>query len=324
VETTLPPETAPHVPVMLDRVVELLATAPPGVVVDATVGSGGHAAAVQTVRARRHATATLVGIDRDPDALALAERRLRDAPGDVHLVHARFDRLDAVLDDLGVDAIAGALLDLGVSSLHLDRPERGFSYRHEGPLDMRMDPTAGPTAADLVNRADRDELARIIGRYGEERFAGRIAAAVVRARPVTTTRQLAEVVRDAIPAATRRTGGHPATRTFQALRVAVNHELEALEAVLPRALARLASGGVCVAIAYHSLEDRLVKQAFAAAATGCVCPPDLPVCACGNTPDVDLVTRRPERPSPEEVAANPRARSARLRAVRKRPTEAAA
>jgi 16S rRNA (cytosine1402-N4)-methyltransferase len=203
--------------------------------------------------------------------------------------------------------------------MHVDRPERGFSYRQDGPLDMRMDPTQQLTAADLVNDLDRGELARLLRRHGDERFADRIAARIVDARPLDSTVELAEVVRSAIPAAARRTGGHPATRTFQALRIAVNAELEALEAVLPTAIARLAPGGVCVALAYHSLEDRLVKRAFADAARGCICPPGLPVCACGRVPLVEHLVRRPERPDEAETLANPRATAARLRAVRRLP-----
>jgi 16S rRNA (cytosine1402-N4)-methyltransferase len=317
--TVTAPPTPPHVPVMLDRVVGLLADAPEGPVVDATLGAAGHAHAVATERLRRHGTARLIGLDRDTDALALARQRLADLGPDVEvdLVHARFDALGEVLDELGVDEVAGVLLDLGISSMHVDRPDRGFSYRAEGPLDMRMDPTQELTAAQLVNELERGELARLLRRHGDERFAERIAARIVEARPLDSTVELAEVVRSAIPAAARRTGGHPATRTFQALRIAVNAELEALEAVLPTALARLAPGGVCVVLAYHSLEDRLVKRAFADAARGCICPPGLPVCACGRVPLVEHIVRRPERPDEAETTVNPRATAARLRAVRR-------
>lgn len=311
---TAPP---PHVPVLCDRVVALLASAPDGVLVDATLGAGGHAAAVLAARVERYGQARLVGIDRDADALALAAERLADVPAQRTLVQARFDALGAVLDAEGIDRVAGVLLDLGLSSMHVDRPERGFSYRHDGPLDMRMDPTSGPSVAELLATISEAELARILRVYGEEPSARRIAAAIVAARPLTTTTALAAVVRDAIPAALRRSGGHPATRTFQALRIAVNGELEALEAVLPVALERLQPDGRCVVLSYHSLEDRLVKQAFAAAAQGCVCPPRLPVCGCGRTPEVAHLGRRPERPSPSEIAANPRASAARLRAVRR-------
>lgn len=314
---------APHVPVLLDRIVALLADAPDGVVVDATLGAGGHAAAVLTVRRQRYGHAHLVGLDRDPQALELAEERLaalRDDPTvEVALVRTRFDGLGAALDQLGIERIAAVLFDLGISSMHVDRAERGFSYRQEGPLDMRMDPDQATTAADLVNELPAGELAALLRRYADERFADRIARAIVAARPLETTTQLAAVVRDAIPAAARRSGGHPATRTFQALRIAVNGELDALEAVLPTALERLLPGGVAVALAYHSLEDRAVKRAFAAAARGCVCPPELAVCVCGRTPLVEPVVRKPERPSETEIAANPRASAARLRAVRRLP-----
>ncbi|HSK22347.1 MAG TPA: 16S rRNA (cytosine(1402)-N(4))-methyltransferase RsmH [Egicoccus sp.] len=310
---------APHTPVMLDRVVELFAGAPPGVYVDGTLGAAGHAVAVLRARADRYGTATLVGLDRDPDALDLAREHLAALGPEVttHLVRTRFDAMGEVLDDLGIGEVAAIFLDLGISSMHVDRAERGFSYRQDGPLDMRMDPDLPISAADLVNDLDARDLARILRRYGDEKFADRIARAVVAARPFTRTTELAEVVRDAIPAAARRTGGHPATRTFQALRIAVNAEIEALEHLLPDALDRLAVGGVFAVLSYHSLEDRAVKRAFAEAATGCICPPNFPVCACGRSPLVEHVIRRPERPDADEAAANPRATAARLRAVRR-------
>lgn len=317
---TVPPNgTPPHVPVMRDRCVELLATAPQGVYVDATLGAGGHAAAVLAARAARHGSAHLVGIDRDPSAHRLAAPVL-DALGEnttYELYEARFDALGEVLDSAGVDTVAAILLDLGISSMHVDEAERGFSYRQDGPLDMRMGPDAPRTAADVVNGYDEGDLARVLRVLGEERFAGRIARAVVAARPIRSTTELAGIVRDAIPAATRRTGGHPATRTFQALRIEVNGELEALERALPTAIDRLGPDGVIVVLAYHSLEDRIVKRAFTDAANGCICPPDFPVCACGRVPLVDLLVRRPERASDEEVATNPRASAALLRAGRR-------
>jgi 16S rRNA (cytosine1402-N4)-methyltransferase len=315
--------SAAHLPVLEGRVVDLLGAAPDGVIVDATVGAGGHAAAVLSARLARYGRAALIGLDRDPTALTLARERLAalqvDPAVDVTLVRTRFDHLAAVLDAAGQPHIAGILLDLGISSMHVDRAERGFSYRQSGPLDMRMDPDQATTAAVLVNELEPRELAGLLRRYADERFADRIARAIVAARPLRTTTELAEIVRDAIPAAARRRGGHPATRTFQALRIAVNDELTALEAILPAALDTLAPGGVAVVLAYHSLEDRIVKQAFAAAARGCVCPPDLPVCACGRTAQVEHLVRRPERPSEAEIAHNPRASAARLRAVRRLP-----
>ena len=316
---------AHHTPVLLDRVVALLAAAPDGVVVDGTLGAGGHARAVLEARLARYGRAELVGLDRDPDALSLAAEHLADLTEDervvVELVRVRFDALPEVLEARGTPRVSGVLLDLGISSMHVDRADRGFSYRAEGPLDMRMDPALPTTAGDLVHELDESELAGLLRRYADEPHAARIARAIVAARPITSTVHLASVVRDAVPAAARRRGGHPATRTFQALRIAVNAEIEALEAVLPSVIDRLVPGGVAVVIAYHSLEDRPVKRAFAAAATGCLCPPGLPVCACGHTPEVDHLVRRPERPSPEELAANPRASSARLRAVRRRTEE---
>jgi 16S rRNA (cytosine1402-N4)-methyltransferase len=312
---------APHVPVLLDRVVGLLADAPDGPIVDATLGAAGHARAVLDARVARHGRAVLVGLDRDPSALELATGTLAElvARGevDVHLVRTRFDGLPDALDQLGIGQVAGVLFDLGISSMHVDRAERGFSYRQDGPLDMRMDPDGPTTAADLVNELPTGELAHLLRRFGEEPMADRIARAIVASRPHTSTTALAAVVRDAIPAARRRTGGHPATRTFQALRIAVNGELDALEAVLPDALARLAPGGVCVALSYHSLEDRAVKRAFADAARGCTCPPGFPVCACGRVPLVEHLVRKVERPSAAEIADNPRASAARLRAVRR-------
>ena len=319
-----PVVTSPsHTPVLLDRVVELFGDAPEGVLVDATVGAGGHSEALVRDRRRRGAEVHLLGLDRDPVALGLADERLRGHADDpavrIELVRTRFDALEEVLDARGIGGIAGILLDLGISSMHVDDPARGFSYRREGPLDMRMDPRGEVQASDLVNDLPARELAVLLRRYGDERFADRIARAVVEARPLSSTTQLAEVVRSAIPAAARRSGGHPATRTFQALRIAVNGELDALAQVLPTAIGRLLPGGIAVVLSYHSLEDRMVKRAFVGAARGCVCPPDLPVCACGRSPLVTVLTRRPERPDATECATNPRATAARLRAVRRLP-----
>ena len=311
----------PHVPVMCDRVVGLLAEAPEGVLVDATLGAAGHARAALVARLERHGEAHLVGLDRDPDALGLAAANLADLAADprvrIDLVRTRFDTLGEELDRLGVGPVAGVLLDLGISSMHVDRADRGFSYRQDGPLDMRMDPDLPVTAGELVNERSAGELAAILRRYADERFADRIARAMVAARPLNSTTQLAEVVRDAIPQAGRRTGGHPATRTFQALRIAVNGEIDALERILPVALDRLEVGGIAAVLSYHSLEDRVVKRAFAEAASGCVCPPGFPVCACGRTPLVEHVVRRPERPDDAEIAINRRASAARLRVVRR-------
>lgn len=305
-----------HVPVMLDRIVELLAPSlgePGSVLVDGTLGLAGHASAL--LRAAPHAR--LVGLDRDPQALAAAGERLAEFSDRIELVPAVYDELPEVLEDLGITSVSSVLLDLGVSSLQLDEVQRGFSYARNAPLDMRMDQTVGRTAADIVNDYSPGDLARVLRNYGEERFARRIVSAIVSARsrsPLTDTAELAELVRNAVPAATRRTGGHPAKRTFQALRIEVNRELEALEGVLPAAVAALAPGGRIAVLAYHSLEDRLVKRVLAAGATADV-PPDMPVIPASAAPTLRLLTRGAERPSDPEVEVNPRAASARLRAA---------
>lgn len=309
-----------HEPVMVDEVVDMLAPVPPGLVVDGTVGGGGHAAALLDA----HPHLRVLGLDRDPDAVAAATARLAPYGPRALVRQARFDALEAEALEAGSGPgeVSGVLLDLGVSSPQLDRAERGFSYRADAPLDMRMDPTTRRNAADLVNELSVDELARLFADNGERRFATRIARAVAAARPLATTRQLAETVRDAIPAAARRHGGHPARRVFQALRIAVNDELDVLEDTLPQAIGVLAPHGRAVVIAYHSGEDRLVKAAFNDAATGgCSCPPGLP-CACGAVPVGRLVFRGARRPRPAEVERNHRAESARLRVLeRLAPTE---
>jgi len=309
-------ETATHVPVMLDRVLGLLAPAladRPAVAVDATLGLGGHAEALL----RAHPRLTLVGLDRDPEALSRSRARLSGYAARIHLVHAVYDRMPEVLDELGIPGVDGVLFDLGVSSMQLDLPERGFAYSQDAPLDMRMDPTAGTTAGDVVNGYSVAELARVLREYGEERFAMRIAQAIDRQRrvaPLRSTAQLAELVREAIPAATRRHGGHPAKRTFQALRIEVNGELAAVRSAVPAALDALQVGGRVVVLAYHSLEDRIVKQSFAALARDTT-PADLPVSLPGRGPQLRLLTRGAEQASDAEVAANPRAASVRLRAA---------
>jgi 16S rRNA (cytosine1402-N4)-methyltransferase len=317
-ETGGTPGDGVHVPVMLERCVALLAPAlsePGAVLVDATLGLGGHSSEML----RRFGELRLVGLDRDTDALARGGERLAGYGERVTLVHAVYHELPAVLDRLGLERVQGVLFDLGVSSLQLDSTARGFAYAQDAPLDMRMDQSRGVTAAEVVNTYPAGELARVLREYGEERFARRIADAVVRERarePFTHTARLAELVRSAIPAATRRTGGHPAKRTFQALRIEVNGELTALERALPAALDALAVGGRLVVLAYHSLEDRLVKRVFAAGAAS-TAPPDLPVVPPGHEPRLRLLTRGAETPTDDEVAANPRAASARLRAVEK-------
>jgi 16S rRNA (cytosine1402-N4)-methyltransferase len=312
---------ARHIPVLLERCLELLApalsaparAARDAVHVDATLGLGGHAEAVL----RAHDRLVLVGLDRDPRALRAAGDRLAGFADRTRLVHAVYDELPEVLDGLGYREIDGVLFDLGVSSMQLDEVERGFAYAREAPLDMRMDPSRGITAEQVVNEYDAPALTRVLRVYGEEKFAARIAAAIVRERArgrITSSARLAELVRDAIPAPARRTGGHPAKRTFQALRIEVNRELDALRAALPAALDRLAPGGRAVVLSYHSLEDRIVKRVMAARSHS-TAPADLPVEPPGTAPTLRLLTRGAEQPTEREVAANPRAASVRLRAV---------
>ena len=315
-ETPATPASAVHVPVLLDRVLAVLAPAlseRPAVLVDATLGLGGHAAALLEA----HPQLTLVGLDRDPAALARSGERLARYSARTHLVHAVYDRMPEVLDEVGLPGVDGVLFDLGVSSMQLDVSGRGFSYAHDAPLDMRMDPDEDITAADVVNTYPVPELARVLREYGEERFALRVAQAIDRARrvaPLNSTAQLAELVRDAIPAATRRHGGHPAKRTFQALRIEVNGELAALRRAVPAALARLTVGGRVVVLSYHSLEDRIVKQGIAALATDTT-PPGLPVPLAERGPQLRLLTRGAETASEAEILANPRAASVRMRAA---------
>jgi 16S rRNA (cytosine1402-N4)-methyltransferase len=305
-----------HTPVLRDRCVELLAPAlrrPGAVLLDATLGMGGHSEALL----RACPDAVLVGLDRDPQALRLAGERLVGFGERARLVHAVYDELVEVLARLSVPALDGVLMDLGVSSLQLDETDRGFAYAVDAPLDMRMDPTTGPTAADVLNSYPVGELARVLREYGEERFARRIAERVVaeRARePFRSSARLVELVRASIPAPARRTGGHPAKRTFQALRIEVNQELEVLRRAVPAAVGALAVGGRIVVLAYHSLEDRLVKQVLAAGARS-TAPPGLPVEPPECAPVLRLLTRGAETASAEEIEDNPRAASVRLRAA---------
>ncbi len=308
-------EQPAHVPVLLERCLGLLApalTSPDDVVVDCTLGMGGHAEALLA-----RTPARLVGLDRDPEALRRSGLRLSSYGERVTLVHAVYDALPAVLAELGLERVQGVLFDLGVSSLQLDEAARGFAYAQDAPLDMRMDPTAGVTAEQVVNTYSARDLARVLREYGEERFAARIADAIVRERakaPLTSTARLAELVRAAIPAATRRTGGHPAKRTFQALRIEVNDELGVLRRAIPAALDALAVGGRVVVLSYQSLEDKIVKAALHERTTTDV-PVDLPFVPEGHQPELRLLVRGSEQASPEEVAANPRAQSVRLRAA---------
>jgi 16S rRNA (cytosine1402-N4)-methyltransferase len=315
-----------HIPVLLDRCVELLTPALTrqnadgggAVLIDATLGAGGHAERFLTELPGLR----LIGLDRDPDALWIAGERLAQFGDRVMLVRTRYDGIEGVLAETGywTSQVHGVLFDLGVSSMQLDRTARGFSYAVDAPLDMRMDPDAPLTAAEVLNTYDEKTLSRVLREFGEERFASRIAAQIVRRRanrPFATTSELVELLYQAIPAPARRTGGHPAKRTFQALRIAVNGELDQLDRALPAAWALLAPEGRFAGISFHSLEDRRVKRFLAERAKGCVCPPDLPVCACGRSAEAALLARGGVTPSAEEVAHNPRAASARLRAARK-------
>lgn len=303
-----------HQPVMLQEVIGIFAEVPEGVVLDATVGAGGHARALLAAFPQL----TVVGLDQDGEAVAAAASVLSPFGERATVVRGRFDRLGQVLDELGIGLLSGALFDLGVSSPQLDRPERGFSYRFDAPLDMRMDRSQGLTAAKLLDESTEEELASLFALHGETRFGRRIAEAIVSTRPLTTTQQLADVVSSAVPAAARRRG-HPAKRVFQALRAAVNSELEILPTAIDAALERLAPGGRIVVISYHSGEDRAVKQRLVSAATGgCTCPPGLP-CVCGAVARVRLLNRGARKPSVDEVADNPRAESARLRAAEALP-----
>ncbi|MBE7187375.1 16S rRNA (cytosine(1402)-N(4))-methyltransferase RsmH [Jatrophihabitans endophyticus] len=316
--TTSPTGEPAHVPVLLERVLALLGPAlgerpdRAAVAVDATLGLGGHAEALLAA----HPHLTLVGLDRDQDALARSRDRLAPYASRVHLVHAVYDRMPEVLDELGLPAVDGVLFDLGVSSMQLDVAGRGFAYAQDAPLDMRMDQSTGITAAEVVNGYAVPDLARVLREFGEERFALRIAQAIERERraaPLHSTAQLAEIVRSAIPAATRRHGGHPAKRTFQALRIEVNGELDAVRNAIPAALDALAVGGRIVVLAYQSLEDRIVKRAIARLAVDST-PPDLPVPLPGAGPELRVLANG-SGPSADEVGTNPRAASVRLRAA---------
>ncbi len=302
-----------HIPVLLQEVITALRPQSGSHYLDATVGAGGHAAAIL-----EHSSpdGQLFGFDQDQSALELAAQVLSRFGQRVHLFHANFDRLTEVARAQQLPRLDGILLDLGVSSMHLDRSERGFSFQADGPLDMRMDPSSGQTAADLVNHLPEVELANLIYRYGEERHSRRIARAIVKARPIRRTAELAQVVARAAGYSRQEQAKiHPATRTFQALRIATNDELGALERVLPQAIAWLKPGGRLAVISFHSLEDRIVKQFFQRESQDCICPPEQPVCTCRHKATVNIITKRPIVPNLSEIDANPRARSAKLRVV---------
>jgi 16S rRNA (cytosine1402-N4)-methyltransferase len=310
----LQPSATDHVPVLANEVRDSLAVQPGDTVVDATFGAGGHSA---ILAAELHGRGKLIAIDRDPTARTYFDRFEKRAGVQARLLRGDFSVVLEQLAENGVRADA-ILLDLGVSSMQLDRPERGFSYSVDAPLDMHMDTTQDVTAREIVNEWPERELTTIFRRYGEERYAKQIARAIVRRRkeqPFERTGELVDTIKCAIPAPARFGDGHPAKRVFQALRIAVNDELGALEAALPAALEMLRPGGRLAVIAFHSLEDRIVKQFLRDRERGCTCPPDFPVCVCGNEPELRAVERRPVKPSQAEVAANPRAASARLRAA---------
>lgn len=299
-----------HTSVLLREVITALDVKPDGIYVDGTAGGAGHSLEI----VKRLTTGHLYAFDRDPDAAAVASERLKPYPATV--IQSNFDQMDKVLADFGVTRVDGILLDLGVSSYQLDNPERGFSYRQDAALDMRMSKT-GPDAADLVATYSAEQLAEIFTRYGEEKFAFRIAKKIEAERekaPILTTGRLADIIASAVPASARR-DGHPARRCFQALRIAVNGELDSLSAGLDKAFFLLKPGGILAVITFHSLEDRMVKQAFKEYCTGCTCPPDLPVCVCGKKPQGHLQSRKPILPSEEELKNNPRSRSAKLRTI---------
>lgn len=305
-----------HVPVLLQETVDLLRPRPGGVYLDGTVGAGGH---TEEILKRTSPDGMVIGLDQDEEAIERCGKRLATYGNRVMLRQANYREAMSVLADLGRDRVDGALLDLGVSWFHLKMPERGFSFMLDGPLDMRMDRRIPQSAADLVNSLPRRELARIIGEYGEERKAGAIARAIEKARargPITRTAQLAHIITSVFPPRPPRRL-HPATLTFQALRIAVNDEIGALSEGLERIIDMLNPGGRVAVISFHSLEDRVVKQTFVRMAKGCVCPPKLPVCACGHRPVVKVITRQPVAPSGEETEQNPAARSAKLRAAEK-------
>lgn len=305
-----------HKPVLLEETIEYLNCKRDGIYIDGTLGRGGH---TEAILEKLQGTGKLLGIDRDIEAIKKVKARYRGLEN-LFLFHDNYINIPVILEKIGIREVDGMLFDLGVSSPQFDNPERGFSYNHDAPLDMRMDQKQELTARDIVNNYPQEELSRIIREYGEEKWASRIADFIVdyrQRKPIETTLELVEIIKTAIPAAARRSGGHPARRTFQALRIATNDELNQLEELLDRVVPYLKAGGRICVISFHSLEDRIVKNKFRELARRCSCPPDFPVCVCDQKAEVKIITRKPVTASKEELAANPRARSAKLRVAEK-------
>ena len=304
-----------HRSVLLEECIQSLAIRPDGIYVDGTAGGGGHSFAIASALT----TGSLIAIDRDEAAILAASERLAPLGERARVVRSNFSDVTSVLDTLHIDQIDGLLLDLGVSSHQFDEADRGFSYRNDAPLDMRMDRRQAKSAYDVINTYSEEELRRILYEYGEEKFAPRIAARIVKERelaPIQTTNQLSELIKSAIPVAAR-DGGHPAKRSFQAIRIEVNGELDVIEPTIEQAIARMKKGGRLAIITFHSLEDRIVKQAYQKLALGCTCPKSFPVCICGNKPKIRILTKKPILPSENELAENPRSHSAKLRVAEK-------
>ena len=301
-----------HIPVLFQEVLDVLNPVPGGLYVDGTIGAGGHS---RGILERSSPDGKLIGLDRDPAALVLAESNLAEFSDRVTLIHGSCVEMVSHLNNRNWHTVDGILIDLGLSSMQLDSPERGFSFRYEAPLDMRFDPDQSFSASNLVNEFTREELAEIIFTYGEEKFSRRIADAIIANRPLASTKELAELIKGVVPHT--RSKIHPATRTFQALRIVVNNELNALEAFLPAALGVLKPGGRLAVIAFHSLEDRIVKRYFRGESRDCICPPEIPICVCEHKAKIKEISRRPIRPEDNEIDGNPRARSAKLRAAEK-------
>lgn len=309
-------EQLTHYPVMLQECIDALNIRPDGIYLDGTLGRAGHSLEI----AKRLTTGRLICVDRDQAALDAAQERLKDVMDRVALIHSNYDQIHDILNGLAIQGVDGMLFDLGVSSPQLDDSTRGFSYMSDAPLDMRMDRSKGMTAADIVNTWSQGELRRILSQYGEERYASSIAAAIVRRRQqktIETTLELVEIIKSGMPGRALKEKQHPAKRSFQAIRIAVNDELASVERMLQAAVPRLNRGGRLAVITFHSLEDRIVKTSLAEFAKGCTCPPDFPVCVCGKTPDIKLVSKKPILPSEHELEENPRSRSAKLRVAEK-------